>query len=269
MNTVPATITARQNFRSLHDTGTFIIPNPFDVGSACLLEGMGFAALATTSAGFAWSLGRPDGGVSRDELVAHVAAISSAVRIPLNVDAERCFADDTSGVVETINLLAEAGAAGISIEDWNPNSNSLDTLATAAARVEAAAAAAHRHDVLLTARCENHFRGITDFEDTLTRLRAYKNAGADVLFAPGIATSEAIEQVVAIGLPVNLILTPALSIPDLSALGVRRVSVGGSLAQFAYGGLVHSAQQLLDNGRFDASNSRIPGELMQQAFRPR
>jgi 2-methylisocitrate lyase-like PEP mutase family enzyme len=258
----------RNQFKALHDGGSFIIPNPYDVGSARLLEAMGFSALATTSAGFAWSLGRPDMGVTRDELVAHVGAISSAMGVPLNVDAERCFADNADGVVETINLLADAGASGISIEDWNPSTNSIDPVSDAAARVAAAADAAHKHAVLLTARCENHIHGVTDFADTLDRLRAYRDSGADVLFAPGIATPEQIEQVVAIGLPVNVVLTPnPLTITELANLGVRRVSVGGSLARFAHGAMVAAAQQLLDNGRFDAANLRTPDALMARAFR--
>jgi 2-methylisocitrate lyase-like PEP mutase family enzyme len=258
----------RDHFTSLHQDGSFIIANPYDVGSARLLEAMGFAALATTGAGFAWSLGRPDMGVTRDELVAHVSALSAAINIPLNVDAERCFAEDVDGVVETINLLADAGASGISIEDWNPAANSIDLLPVSAARVEAAAKAAHRHGILLTARCENHLQGVTDFADTLNRLRAYKEAGADVLFAPGIATNEQIEQVVALGLPVNVILlaTP-LSATELGELGVRRVSVGGSLARFAQGAMVAAAQQLLDNGRYDTGNARTPDALMAKAFR--
>lgn len=259
---------ARQQFRDLHQRGSFIIPNPYDVGSARLLEAMGFAALATTSAGFAWSLGRPDMGVTRSELVNHVAAITSSIQVPLNVDAERCFADDLDGVKQTVGLLADAGASGISIEDWNPATNSIDSLSSAAARVEAAALAAHKHGVLLTARAENHIHGVTDFDDTVIRLRAYREAGADVLFAPGIATKEQIDAVVAIGLPINIMLTATpLSIPELSDLGVRRVSVGGSLATFAHGALVAAAQQLLDVGRFSPTNRRTADDLMRRAFR--
>lgn len=258
----------REQFRALHHSGSFIIPNPYDVGSARLLEAMGFSALATTSAGFAWSLGRPDMGVTRNELVAHVVAITGAINVGLNVDAERCFADDPAGIAETITMLADAGASGISIEDWNPATQSIDPINTASARVEAAVAAAHQHGVLLTARCENHIHNITEFADTLHRLRAYRDAGADVLFAPGIATSEQIEQVVDLGLPVNVVLTGTpLSIPELGDLGVRRVSVGGALARFAQGAMVAAAQQLLVNGRLDPSNARTPESLMQRAFR--
>lgn len=269
MNPTPATTSAaREQFQTLHQSGSFIIPNPYDVGSARLLEAMGFSALATTSAGFAWSLGRPDTGVTREELVTHVAAITASVAVPLNVDAERCFAEDLSGVAETIDRLAEAGASGISIEDWNPATQSIDSLATAAARVEAAAKAAKQHGVLITARCENHIHGLTDFDDTLNRLRAYRDAGADVLFAPGISTTEQIEKVVGLGLPVNVILvTTPLSAVELGNLGVRRVSVGGSLARFAQGAMVAAAQQLLDHGRYDSANVRTPDALMQQAFR--
>jgi 2-methylisocitrate lyase-like PEP mutase family enzyme len=258
----------RERFRTLHERGSFIIPNPYDVGSARLLEAMGFSALATTSAGFAWSLGRPDMGVTRDELVAHVAAIVSAVDIPLNVDAERCFSEDLIGVAETIELLAGVGASGISIEDWNPATDSVDPMSEAAARVEVAAVVAKRHGVLLTARCENHIHGLTDFADTLERLRAYRDAGADVLFAPGPLTAEQIQQIVALGPPVNVMLvaTP-FSTEELGHLGVRRISVGGALAGFAQGAMVAAAQQLLDGGKFDGTHVRVPGPLMQMAFR--
>jgi 2-methylisocitrate lyase-like PEP mutase family enzyme len=255
-------------FRALHDSGSFIVPNPYDVGSARLLEAMGFSALATTSAGFAWSLGKPDMGVTRDELVAHVAAITAAVAIPLNVDAERCFADDTAGVTTTINLLADAGAAGISIEDWNPATNAIDNITTATARVAAAVGAAQARGVFLTARSENHLHGVTDFDDTLNRLRAYRDAGADALFAPGTATVEQITAIVELGLPVNVVITTTPhSIPELAAMGVRRMSVGGALARFAQGAMVNAAQQLLDTGKFDATNFRTPDALMAKAFR--
>jgi 2-methylisocitrate lyase-like PEP mutase family enzyme len=262
--------TAREQFRTLHQSGSFIIPNPHDVGSACLFEAMGFSAIATTSAGFAWSLGRPDMGVTRDELVAHVRAITSVVQIPLNVDAERCFADDPAGVGDTINMLADAGASGISIEDWNPATNAIDSVDIAVARVAAAAEAAHQHGITLTARCENHLHGVTDFDDTMNRMRAYNDAGADVLFAPGIATNEQIEAMVSIGAPVNVILAVTkLSTNELGELGVRRISIGGALAAFGYGAMVTAAQQLLDNGRFESTNIRTPADLMQKAFRVR
>lgn len=263
-----STNATRERFRTLHERGSFIIANPYDVGSARLLEAMGFSALATTSAGFAWSLGRPDMGVTRDELVAHVAAIVSAVEIPLNVDAERCFSEDLTGVAETIELLAGVGASGISIEDWNPATDSIDPMSVAAARVEVAAVVAKRRGVLLTARCENHIHGVTDFANTLERLRAYRDAGADVLFAPGVSTQEQIEQVVSLGLPVNMLLTlTPFSAAELGNLGVRRCSVGGTLAGFAQGALVAAAQQLLDGGKFDGTRARVPGPLMQKAFR--
>lgn len=262
------TSTPSDRFRNLHKSGSFVIPNPYDVGSARLLEAMGFSALATTSAGFAWSLGKPDMGVTREELITHVRAITAAVEIPLNVDAERCFADDLGGVSETIELLAEAGAAGISIEDWNPASNAIDDCATATSRVAAAVEAAHRRGVFITARCENHLHGVTDFDDTINRLRAYRDAGADALFAPGTATPEQITAIVELGLPVNVVITTTpFSIPELAALGVRRMSVGGALARFAQGAVVGAAQQLLDAGRFDATNARTTDALMARAFR--
>ncbi len=257
-------------FLEMHSSGTFIIPNPYDIGSARLLEAMGFTALATTSAGFAGTLGRLDMAVSRDELVAHVAAIADAAEIPLNVDAERCFAETPEGVAETIHLLADAGAAGISIEDWNPQHNQIDPLDTATARVKAAATAARARGVVLTARAENHIHGITNLDDTLNRLRAYLDAGADVIYAPGLTTPDQIAQVVALGAPVNVLLMPSTpTVPQLTDLGVRRISTGGALAAFAQGAMVAAAQQLLDNGMYAPTNVRPPKPLTEQAFRPR
>jgi 2-methylisocitrate lyase-like PEP mutase family enzyme len=175
-------------FHALHKSGTFVMPNPFDIGTARLLEAMGFPAIATTSAGFAATLGRLDMETSRAELVDHVRAIAGSVDVPVNVDAERCFADDPGGVRETIELLADAGAAGISIEDWNPAEDRTDDLKIAAERVQAAATAAHARGVVLTARADQHIHGSTDFADTINRLRAYIQAGADVVYAPGITT---------------------------------------------------------------------------------
>ncbi len=258
----------RDRFRSLHESESFIIPNPYDVGSARLLEAMGFSALATTSAGFAWSLGKPDMAVTRDEVVRHVQAVANAVEVPLNVDAERCFAEDEAGVMETVSMLVDAGASGISIEDWNPATDAIDPVKVATARVAAAVSIAREHNVLITARCENHLHGVTDLADTLDRLRAYRDAGADVLYAPGVATAEQIEQIVALGLPVNgLLTTTPLSVSELADLGVRRVSVGGALALFAHGAMVAAAQQLLDEGRFDSTNVGTPGPLLAKAFR--
>ena len=257
-------------FHEMHASGTFIIPNPYDIGSARLLECMGFTALATTSAGFAGTLGRLDMAIARDELVPHVAALAAAVEVPLNVDAERCFAETLEGIAETIDLLASAGAAGISIEDWNPERNQIDPFDMAVARVKAAASAARARGVVLTARAENHLHGVTDLADTLNRLRAYLIAGADVIYAPGLTTPDQIAQVVALGAPVNVLLMPSTpTVGELTNLGVRRISTGGALAAFAQGAMVAAAQQLLDGGMYAPTNVRPPKPLTEQAFRPR
>ena len=260
----------RATFHQMHASGTFIIPNPYDIGSARLLEGMGFTALATTSAGFAGTLGKLDMGITRDELVPHVAALAAAVEVPLNVDAERCFAETHEGIAETIELLANAGAAGISIEDWNPNADQIDPLDVATARVKAAATAARARGVVLTARAENHLHGVTDLADTLNRLRAYLDAGADVIYAPGLTTPDQIAQVVALGAPVNVLLMPSTpSVGELTNRGVRRISTGGALAAFAQGAMIAAAQQLLDAGQYTTGNVRPPQPLTDHAFRPR
>lgn len=243
----------RARFRALHEREQlFVMPNPWDVGSARLLAWCGFEALATTSAGFAWSLGKLDGAVTREELVAHVAELAAATPLPLNVDSERCYPDDPGGVAETVSLLAEAGAAGCSIEDYNPAADGMDSVDVAAARVAEAAGAAHRlaEPLVLTARAENHIRGVDDLDDTLARLTAYRDAGADVVYAPGLADLDQIASVVrAVGLPVNVLALPhGPRVPELASVGVRRVSTGGALARAAYGALVRDAEELRDEG---------------------
>ena len=240
----------RDRFRDLHEAGTFLLPNPWDVGSARLLETLGFPALATTSSGLAASLGKLDQQVARDELVAHVAAVTAAVGVPLNVDAERCFADSPAGIAETVDLLAEAGAAGISIEDYDPINAQVETLKVGAERVAAAADACRRHGIVLTARAENHLYGHDDLDDTIERLRAYQKAGADVLYAPGLRAAADIARVVeSVPAPVNVLaVADAPPVSELAALGVRRVSTGGALAWAAYGALRDAARELLEAG---------------------
>ena len=201
-------MTSADRFRDLHASGCFVMPNPFDVGSARLLEALGFPALATTSFGFAATLGRDDMQVTRDELVAHVAAICANVTVPVNVDSERCFAETPDGIAETVHLLADAGAAGFSIEDWNPATNSIDAVDVATERVRAAAVAAAERGLVLTARCENHLHGVDDLADTVARLRGYIAAGAEVVYAPLLWTAEQLGPVVALGAPVNVLLLP-------------------------------------------------------------
>ncbi len=230
------------------------MPNPWDAGSAKLLAGAGFEALATTSAGFAWSIGRDDGEVSRDDLVEHVRALAAATDLPLNVDSERCFAGDgdLETVAETIRLLHAAGAAGCSIEDWNGPAGHVDPIDIATERVAAAVAAAHvdGDPLLLTARAENLIHGVDDLDDTIARLVAYAGAGADCVYAPGLSTMEQIRTVVdTVGKPVNVLALPTgPSVEEIGEAGGRRVSVGGSLASTAYGAMMLGARELLASG---------------------
>ena len=246
------------------------MPNPWDVGSARLLESLGFEALATTSAGFAWSIGKPDQGVSRDELVAHVASLAAATSLPLNVDSERCYPDDPGGVTKTVELLAEAGAAGFSIEDYNPSTGRIDHVEEAAARVGVAADAAHRlpDPMVLTGRAENHIRGVQDLDDTIARLTAYRDAGADVVYAPGLADLDQIMAVVeAVRVPLNVLALPhGPTVVELASVGVRRVSTGGALARSAYGALLAGAQELLAGGTSSYAAGGPSGDALDAAF---
>jgi 2-methylisocitrate lyase-like PEP mutase family enzyme len=243
----------RVRFRELHAREQlFVMPNPWDVGSARLLEKLGFEALATTSAGFAWSLGKSDQSVTRDELVEHVREIGGAVPLPLNVDSERLYPDDPGGVAETVRMLADAAAAGCSIEDYNPTTGGIDDVGLAAERVAEAAEAAHSLDspLVLTGRCENFVHGIDDLDDTISRLVAYRDAGADCVYAPFLSTLDQIRAVVdAVGVPVNVLaLARGPSTAELASVGVRRVSTGGSLARAAYSAFFAGAQELHREG---------------------
>jgi 2-methylisocitrate lyase-like PEP mutase family enzyme len=242
----------RTRFRALHARhDVFVMPNPWDAGSARLLAACGFEALATTSAGLAWTLGRRDQQVAREELVAHVAALAAATDLPLSVDSERCFGDDPAGVAETVRMLAEAGAAGCSIEDYDPATGGIDDPDRAAERVAAAAEAAHGADpMVLTARAENHLYGAGGLDDTIARLTAYRAAGADVVYAPGLTDPVEIAAVVeAAGAPVNVLALPgAPTVAELRELGVRRVSTGSLLAGAAYAAMLAGARELLEQG---------------------
>lgn len=247
-------VTRIERFRQLHTQGFFVLPNAWDVGSAVQLQRMGFPAVATTSSGHALSLGREDQQVTFEELCDHVAALTAAVEVPVSVDAERLFADTPDGVAANVATLAGLGAAGVSIEDYDPATDAIEPLAVVTARVEAAADAAHAHGLVLTARAENHLYGAGSFDDTLERLIAYRAAGADVVYAPGLVEAEAIAEVVrATQAPVNVLLmadTPPLE--RLAELGVRRVSTGGRLARLAYDAAVTAAAQLLRDPSSDA-----------------
>jgi len=246
------------------------MPNPWDVGSARLLESCGFEALATTSAGFAWSIGKADQAVSRDELVAHVASLAAATSLPLNVDSERCYLDDPGGITRTVELLADAGAAGFSIEDYNPATGSIDDVEEAAARVRLAAEAAHRllDPMVLTGRAENHIRGVDDLDDTISRLVAYRGAGADVVYAPGLSDLDEIAAVVqAVGVPLNVLAIPhGPTVSELASVGVRRVSTGGALARSAYGALLAGARELLADGTSSYAADGPSGGALEAAF---
>jgi 2-methylisocitrate lyase-like PEP mutase family enzyme len=260
--------TSTDRFRSLHADGTFVMPNPYDLGSARLLAALGFSALASTSAGFAATLGRLDMTVGRDELLAHVEPLAAATDLPLNVDSERCYADDPAGVTETVGLLAEAGAAGCSIEDWNPMTNSIDAVDTAGERVAAAADGAAKSGLVLTARCENHLHGIDDLDDTISRLRAYAAAGAEVVYAPGLVDIDQIGTVVAaVGVPVNVLILPGgPSVAQLGEAGVRRVSTGSLLSRISHGAMVAAAERLRDTGVIDRTEPFLSGSLAAKAL---
>ena len=261
----------RARFRELHAREQlFALPNPWDVGSARLLEAAGFEALATTSAGFAWSLGRLDQSVSRDELVAHVGALAAATTIPLNVDSERCYPDEPGGVAETVRRLAEAGAAGCSIEDYDPATGRVDDVELAAQRVAEAAEAAHAlpEPMVLTGRAENHIRNVDDLDDTIARLVAYRDAGADCLYAPGLTDLDQIRAVVqAVQAPVNVLTLPGgPSLAELADAGVRRASTGGLLAGAAYGALVAAADELLTAGTSGYAAGNVKRAVLETAF---
>ena len=239
----------RTRFSELHEAGCFVIPNAWDIGSACVLASLGFEAIATTSSGHAASLGRMDQEVALEELLAHVDALVGAVDVPISVDAERCFADDANGVSATVAQIAGTGAAGVSIEDYDPGSG-IDAVDIAIERVAAAAEVTRSHGMVLTARAENHLYGIEDLDDTIARLRAYRQAGADVVYAPWLADIDQISRVVSeTAAPVNVLArVDGPDIGELAAVGVRRVSTGGALAFAAYGALAKAARELLSEG---------------------
>lgn len=245
-------------FRALHERpGTFLIPNPWDVGSAKLLANAGFEALATTSAGAAWCVGKADGGMTRDETLAHCAMIAAATSLPVNADLENCFAHDPSGVAETIRLAGATGLAGASIEDASGDAaKPIYDFDHAVERVRAGVAANAKlaQPMLITARAENFLHGRKDLADTIKRLQAFEAAGADVLYAPGLAAIGDIEAVIkAVRRPVNVLMSTFnadLTLAQLMAAGAKRISVGGSLARAAYGEMLRAAQAMKERGDF-------------------
>ena len=247
-------------FRALHAGTAFVIPNPWDAGSARVLAALGFKALATTSSGFAFTLGRLDGQATLDEVVEHAAAVDQATELPLSVDLENGYGPDPESAALAIRRIAEAGAVGGSIEDYDP-AGRIYELHHAAERVAAAAEAARglTFAFTLTARAENHIRGHPVLEDTIARLRAFEAAGADVLYAPGLRTVDEIRAVCeAVSKPVNVLAIPSLSFADLVAAGARRVSVGGSLAWVAIRAMADAAAAIRDRGDFSALGARVP-----------
>lgn len=249
----------RAAFRKLHAGGCFVIPNPWDIGTTRYLQHLGFKALATTSAGFAFSRGLPDAAVSRDDMLAHIAEIVAATDLPVNADFEGGYAQAPEGVAESVRLCVETGVAGLSIEDSTGDKNEpLYDLDLAVARMKSARAAIDKAggDVLLTGRAECFLVGRPDLDETVRRLKAYSAAGADCLYAPGIRTPEQIAAVVkaAAPKPVNVLMPGALGITvaDLEALGVRRISVGGTLARVAWGAFIRATKEIASDGRFDA-----------------
>jgi 2-methylisocitrate lyase-like PEP mutase family enzyme len=270
---MPTAADKRAVFRRLHETGCFVIPNPWDVGSARYLAGMGFKALATTSAGFAWSRGAADGGITRADALAHFAELAAAADVPLNADFEGGFAHAPEGVAESVRLCVETGVAGLSIEDFTGDrANPLYDLELAVARIKAARVAIDKAggDVLLTGRSEGFIRGRPDLDETIRRLQAYAAAGADCLYAPGISTPEQIAAVVqaVAPKPINLLMgTPSpLTVKDCADLGVRRISVGGSLARAAWGGFIRAARQIMDAGSFNGFADAAPGPELNKAL---
>ena len=240
-------------FLALHQRAApLVMPNPWDVGSAKVLAAMGFEALATTSSGFAATLGRIDGSVARDEAVAHAAAVVAAVGVPVSADFENCFAHEPAGVADTIELGIAAGLAGCSVEDWD--GEAIYDVGLATERVAAAAEVAHRGPVhlVLTGRAENHIHGRDDLADTIARLQRYQEAGADVLFAPGVIAPDDLRRLLAeVDRPVNVVARPGCPpVAELGALGVRRVSVGSWFAFAALGALVEAATEFRDHGTY-------------------
>ena len=269
----PTIADKRSAFRALHASGCFVIPNPWDVGSARYLQSLGFKALATTSSGFAWSRGHADNAVDRDVVLAHLAEMVAATDLPINADFEGGFAHDAAGVAENVAMAVATGVAGLSIEDsTGDTAKPLYDIDVAVTRIRAAREAIDRNggDTLLVGRAECFLVGRPDLAETIARLEAYSNAGADCLYAPGIRTREQIAAIVeaVAPKPVNLLIGWAseLTMDDIAKLGVRRVSVGGALARSAWGGFMRAAKTLAEHGRFDGFADAAPGNDLNALF---
>ncbi len=269
----PTVADKRQAFWRLHESGCFVIPNPWDVGSACMLQGLGFKALATTSSGFAWSRAHPDNGITREMAIAHLQAMVAATDVPVNADFESGFGVDAAAVEESVQIAVETGVAGLSIEDSTGDSaRPLFAIDEAVARMRAARRAIDKTggDTLLVGRAECFLVGRPDLDETITRLKAYADAGADCLYAPGIHSDEQIAAVVAAVAPkpVNLLVGAAskTSVADFAALGVRRISVGGAMARAAWGGFLRAAKLLADEGKFSGFENAASGKQLNAFF---
>ena len=270
--TSPSPADKRRAFRTLHQSGCFVIPNPWNVGTARYLQGLGFKALATTSSGHAHSLGFADGGLTRDQVLAHYREIAEAADVPVNADFENGFADDPADVAANVKLCVATGVAGLSIEDFNGNeTDPLYPFELAVARVRAARAAIDEAGggVLLTGRSEGFIHGRPDLAETVRRLKAFAEAGADCLYAPGIKTRDEIETVVkaVAPKPVNLLMAWPLgfTVADIAAMGVRRISVGGTLARVAMDAFLKSARDIAEQGSFQ-SFAGVVGNAELNAF---
>jgi 2-methylisocitrate lyase-like PEP mutase family enzyme len=270
----PSIADKRRAFHRLHQDGCFVLPNPWDVGSARYLQSQGFKALATTSSGFAWSHGHHDGGMSRDRVLDHLTDMVEATDLPVNADFEHGFSPNAAGLAESVRLAVETGVAGLSIEDSTGNAaNPLFDHDTAVERIRAARKAIDKAggDTMLIGRAECFLVGQPDIEQAIARLKAYSNAGADCLYAPGIRTAEQISAVVAAVAPkpVNLLIgfNDELTLPKIAALGVRRISVGGALARAAWGGFIRAATLILEQGRFDGFADAASGSALNSVFR--
>ncbi|MGA9028450.1 MAG: isocitrate lyase/phosphoenolpyruvate mutase family protein [Steroidobacteraceae bacterium] len=270
----PSIADKRRTFRQMHEAGCFVIPNPWDLGSARFLQSLGFKALATTSSGLAWSRGRPDGGLALGSVLAHLHDIVDGTDLPVNADFESGFAGDAAGVAHNVRLALESGVAGVSIEDSTGDpAQPLHDPGTAVDRIRAARKAidAAGGDTVLVGRAECFLVGRPDLDETIGRLKAYANAGADCLYAPGLRTRDDIAALVAAlaPRPVNVLIGWAadLTVRDLTALGVRRISVGGALARCAWGAFARSATLLAEQGTFDGFADAYPGAALDSLFR--
>jgi 2-methylisocitrate lyase-like PEP mutase family enzyme len=263
-------------FRALHEQGgAFVVPNPWDVGTARLLAAIGFRALATTSAGLAFSLGVADGSVSKEQVLDHCRTIVTATPLPVSADLENGFADDPDSVADTIRAAAETGLAGCSIEDHTGRrDHPIYDFAMAVERIGAAAQACRRlpHDFVLTARCENFLWGRRDLDDTIKRLQAFEKAGADVLYAPGLSDLETIRTVCqSVTKPVNVVMGlpgAKFSLADLAGVGVKRISVGSALARLAFGAVVKAAREMQEQGTFRFSDAAMGFAEIESFFAP-